>query len=87
MLVPPLDTAGPSSAPTAKKEVSPTLGGASGGTAPVEVVLDQKDTPTSVPLPSWDEMMEMLNSVSCFTDAEPPSTKMSDFFLLTKRYR
>ena len=29
--------------------------------------------------------MEMLKGVSCFTDAEAPSTKMSDFFLLTKR--
>ena len=28
--------------------------------------------------------MEMLKGVSCFTDAEAPSTKMSDFFLLTK---
>ena len=44
MLVPLLDTVGPNSVPTAKKEVSPTLGGASDGTTPVEVVLDQKDT-------------------------------------------
>ena len=29
--------------------------------------------------------MEMLKGVSCFTDAEAPSTKMSDFFPLTKR--
>ena len=29
--------------------------------------------------------MEMLKHVSCFTDAEPPSTKISDFFPLTKR--
>ncbi|KAL6334747.1 hypothetical protein AAG906_021406 [Vitis piasezkii] len=29
-------------------------------------------------------MMEMLRRVPCFTDAEPPSTKMSDFFPLTK---
>ena len=28
--------------------------------------------------------MEMLKGVSCFTDVEAPSTKMSDFFLLTK---
>ena len=28
--------------------------------------------------------MEMLMRVPCFTDAEPPSTKMSDFFSLTK---
>ncbi|KAL6342295.1 hypothetical protein AAG906_007509 [Vitis piasezkii] len=30
-------------------------------------------------------MMEMLKGVSCFTDAEAPSTKMFDFFPLTKR--
>ncbi|RVW75676.1 hypothetical protein CK203_055230 [Vitis vinifera] len=30
-------------------------------------------------------MMEMLKGVLCFTDAETPSTKMSDFFPLTKR--
>lgn len=29
--------------------------------------------------------MEMLKHVPCFTDVEPPSTKMSDFFPLTKR--
>ncbi|RVW64612.1 hypothetical protein CK203_048494 [Vitis vinifera] len=67
------------------REVNPTSGGASGGTAPVELVLDQIDTLTSAPPPSWDEMMEMLKCVSCFTDVEPPSTKMSDFFPFTKR--
>ncbi|RVX05839.1 hypothetical protein CK203_023907 [Vitis vinifera] len=30
-------------------------------------------------------MMEMLKEVSCFTNAEAPSTRMSDFFPLTKR--
>ncbi|KAL6335990.1 hypothetical protein AAG906_003617 [Vitis piasezkii] len=34
--------------------------------------------------PPWEEMMEMLRRVPCFTNAEPPSTKMSDFFPLTK---
>lgn len=29
--------------------------------------------------------MEMLKHVQCFTDAEPPSTKMSDFLPLTKQ--
>lgn len=29
--------------------------------------------------------MTMLKRMSCFTDAEPPSTKMSHFFPLTKR--
>ena len=35
--------------------------------------------------PSWEEMMKMLKGVPCFTDAEAPSTRMSDFFPLTKR--
>lgn len=85
MPVPPSDIMGPSSTLAAKKEVGPTLGEAFGGATLVEEVLDQKDTPTSVPPPSWDEMMEMLKRVSCFTDAESHSTKMADFFLLTKR--
>ena len=84
MPVPPPDTVGPSSAPAAEKEVGSTLGGASSGAIPVEEVLDQKDTPASALPPSWDEMMDMLKRVSCFIDAEPPSTKMSDFFPLTK---
>ena len=29
--------------------------------------------------------MEMLKGVPCFTDAEAPSTRMFDFFLLTRR--
>ena len=29
--------------------------------------------------------MEMLKRMSCFTDVEPPSTKMLDFFPFTKR--
>ena len=29
--------------------------------------------------------MEILKGVSCFTNAEAPSTRMSDFFPLTKR--
>ena len=28
--------------------------------------------------------MGMLRQVPCFTDVEPPSTKMSNFFSLTK---
>ena len=29
--------------------------------------------------------MEMLKRVPCFTDAEAPSTKMSNFFPITKQ--
>lgn len=84
MPVPLSDTAGLSSTPATEKEADPTSGGASNG-ADVDEVLDQKDTPAFAPPPSWDEMMEMLKWVLCFTDAEPPSIKMSDFFPLTKR--
>lgn len=46
---------------------------------------NEKSSPAvAVPL-SWEEMMEILKGVSCFTDAKTPSTRMSDFFPLTKR--
>lgn len=54
-------------------------------TAPTEEVPDEKDSLVPTAPPSWYEMMEMLKCVSCFTDVEAPSTKMSDFFPLTKR--
>ena len=90
MLMPLSDVVGPSSMPVAKnktgeKEVGLPPRRASGRTAPVEEVLDQNDTPTLASPPSWDEMMDMLKLVSCFTDAELPSTKKFDFFFLTKR--
>ena len=46
---------------------------------------DKKSSPTAAVPRSWEELMEMLKGVSCFTDAEAPSTRMSDFFPLTKR--
>ena len=46
---------------------------------------DEKSSPTAAVPPSWEELMEMLKGVPCFTDAEAPSTRMSDFFPLTKR--
>lgn len=85
MPVPPSDITRPSSASTVEKEVDPALNGASVGVAATEEVLDQKGTPASAFPPSWDKMIEMLKRVSCFTNAESPSTKMSDFFPLTKR--
>lgn len=88
--VSPPDVAGPSSAPAAEKETSekeagPASGEAPGGAAPAEEASDKKDTPTPASLPSRDEMMEMLKRMSGFTNAESPSTKMSNFFPLTKR--
>ncbi|RVW44261.1 hypothetical protein CK203_099618 [Vitis vinifera] len=53
--------------------------------AVAEGVPDEKGNPAPAAPPTWKEMMEMLKRVSCFTDVEAPSTKMSDFFPLTKR--
>ena len=70
--MPPPDATGPSSVPAVEKEINAVPNGAPGGVAPVDEVLDQKDTLASAPPPSWDEMMEMLRRVLCFTDAELP---------------
>ena len=49
-----------------------------------EEVPDEKSSPTTTVPSSWEKLMEMLKGMSCFTDAEAPSTRMSDFFPLTK---
>lgn len=85
ILVPQPDVMGPSSVSTVEEEAGPALEGASDGTAPTDEVPDQKDTSAPAFPSSWDEMVEMLKHVPCFIDVEPPSTKMSDFFPLTKR--
>lgn len=85
ILVPQPDVMGPSSVSTVEEEVGPAPDGASDGTALADKVPDQKDTSTPAFPSSWDEMVEMLKHVPCFTNVEPPSTKMSDFFPLTKR--
>lgn len=90
VVVPPPDVAGPSSAPIAEKEAngkesSPATGEAPGDADPIEEVLDKKTTPTPVSPPSWDEMMEMLKHMSCFTDSESLFIKISDFFPPIKR--
>ena len=50
-----------------------------------EEASDEKSSPAAAVSPSWEELMEMLKEVPCFTYAETPSTRMSDFFPLTKR--
>lgn len=90
MAVPQLDVAGSNSAPAAKKEAcgkkaSLVTGEALSDAAPTEGVSDEKDTPAPTSPLSWDEIMEMLKRVSCFTDFDAPSTKMLEFFLITKR--
>ena len=76
------DVAAPSNAPTAE-EVRGTEAGPDA--AVDEGALDEKSSPTPAVPPSWEKLMEILKGVSCFTDAEAPSTKMSNFFSLTKR--
>ena len=76
------DVAAPSNAPAAE-EVRGKKGGSDA--AVTEEASDEKNSPAPTAPPSWEEMMEMLKGVSCFTDTEAPSTKMSDFFPLTKR--
>lgn len=83
--VPPSNATRSSSVSAAEKEVGPTQEREPGGVAPIEEGLDQKNTHVSAPPPNLEEMIEMLRRVLCFTDAEPPSIKMSDFFPLTKR--
>lgn len=58
--------------------------GTGSDTAPADGVLDEKGSPSLIVPPSWEEMMEMLKHVPCFTDAEAPYTKMLDFFPFTK---
>lgn len=72
----------PSNAPSAV-EARGTEGGPEA--AVDEEAPDKKSSPAVVVPPSWVKMMEMLKGVSCFTDTEAPSTRMSDFFSLTKR--
>lgn len=77
-----LDAAVPNNALAAEKEACGTE--EDSYAAVVEGAPNEKDSPAPTALPSWEEMMEMLKRVSCFTNAEAPSTKMSDFFPLTK---
>lgn len=82
--MPPSDVARSSSVAAAMKEACLAPAGAPGDSTSVEEDLDQKDVPASVPLPSWEEILEMLSQVPCFTYVKLPSTKMSNFFPLTK---
>lgn len=84
MPMPPSDVARSSSVTVAAKEACLAPAEAPGDPTSVEEDLDQKDVPASVPPPSWEEMLEMLSRVPCFTDVKLPSTKMSNFFHLTK---
>lgn len=82
--MPPSDVARSSSDVAAAKEACLAPARAPGDPTSVEEDLDQTDVLASVPPPSWEEMLEILSWVPCFTDVKLPSTKMSNFFPLTK---
>ena len=89
------DIAGPSAAIVVQSDVAAPINvpfteetrGTNGGldAAVDEKALDEKSSPVVAVPPSWEEIMDMLKGMSCLTDAEAPSTKMSNFFPLTKR--
>lgn len=47
---------------------------------------NDKDILVQSHAPRWEEIMELLKQVLCFTEAEPSSTDISDFFPLTQRF-
>lgn len=89
MPMPPTKVAGPNNVLVAKslvrKDTCPTQDGAPIGSDPVDDDLDKKDATTPLCAPNWEEIAEMLKWVPCFTEVEPPSTKMLNFFSLTKQ--
>lgn len=76
------DVAGPSSTPATENEANRTEAGPDAVAA--KRAPNEKGSLAPTVHLSWEKMMEMLKRVSCFTDAKAPSTKMSDFFPLTK---
>ena len=68
-----------------RENTYPTRDGASIDPAPIDDDLDEKEATVAPRTLSWEEMVEILKQVPYFTDTKPPSTKMSDFFLLMKR--
>lgn len=70
MVVTQPNVARPSSSPTVEKKACGTE--ASLDAALVEGIPDEKDSLVLIAPLSWDEMMEMLKRVLCFTDTETP---------------
>ena len=90
-----VDALGPNSAAAAQPDTTalgdaPTAVETRGAEGVSEAAIDEeapdeKSSAADAVPPSWEEMMEMLKGVPCFTNAEASSTRMSDFFPLTKR--
>lgn len=87
--VPPFYAIGSSSVPATassfRTETCSAQDGAPDCPSPTENDIDQKDALSSISSPNWEEMMEILRRMPCFTDAESPSTKLLDFFPFTKQ--
>lgn len=71
--------------PPTKKDICLAQDEAPTGSTPVDDDLNKKDATAPLRTPHWEEMAEMLKRIPYFTAAKPSSTKMSDFFPLTKR--
>lgn len=68
------------------KDVYPERDRAPTGSTPIgDDLEDEKDVSTLYRPPSWEKMVELLKQVPYSTEVEPPSTKLSDFFSLTKQ--
>lgn len=87
--MPSTNVAGPSyvsvARPLAWKDACPNRDGVSTGSTLIDNLEDEKVVLVPPRAPSWEEIMELLKQVPCFTETKPPSTKMSDFVPLTKR--
>ena len=74
----------PDPRPSTRKDVCPERDGAFTSPAPACDNLDEKGAPVPPRAPRLEEMATLLKQVPCFTEAEPLSTNMVNFFPLTK---
>lgn len=83
--MPPADVIRPNNMLVAKspfrKDTYLTQDGAPTGPDLVDDDLDKKNAIFPLRVPNWEEM---LKQVPCFIEVEPPSTKIPNFFSLTK---
>lgn len=80
----------PAVRPSVGKDGHHEQAGSSTGPTSANEGLDEKQVSTPFHPPTsrtlnWEEMVELLKQVPCFTEVEPLMTKMSDFFSLTKQ--
>lgn len=86
--MPPTDVVRPSNAPIAKSSTRENTytaqDRASIDPTPIDDDLEKNEATTPPRALNWEEMVEMLKQIPHFTEVEPFSTKMSDFFSLMK---